>query len=46
MKNNFVAKHCRTFNKATTHRDRTKYTRPNQNWLNFIEPPLTYCLVC
>lgn len=28
MKNNFVAKHARTFNKAQVHRDRTKYKRP------------------
>ncbi|AKY02206.1 putative exodeoxyribonuclease [Vibrio phage vB_VorS-PVo5] len=26
---NFVAKHCRTFNKATVQRDRTKYHRPS-----------------
>ena len=25
--NNFVAKHCRTFNKATVQRDRTKFKR-------------------
>lgn len=25
--NNFVAKHCRTFNKATVQRDRTKFHR-------------------
>lgn len=28
MRNNFVAKHCRTFNRATVQRDRTKYHRP------------------
>ncbi|QKN84754.1 putative exodeoxyribonuclease [Vibrio phage River4] len=31
--NNFVAKHCRTFNKATVQRDRTKYHRPSSRSL-------------
>ncbi|BBL19257.1 putative exodeoxyribonuclease [Vibrio phage KIT04] len=30
---NFVAKHCRTFNKATVQRDRTKYHRPSSRSL-------------
>lgn len=38
MKHNFVAKHCRAFNKAATHRDRTKFVR-NKNWLDEYEPP-------
>lgn len=29
MKHNPVAKHCRTFNKATVQRDRTKFHRPS-----------------
>lgn len=30
---NYVAKHCRTFNKATVQRDRTKYHRPSlEDW--------------
>ena len=29
---NFVAKHARTYNKAVTHRDRTKYRRTNKEW--------------
>lgn len=29
MQNNFVAKHCRTWNKATVQRDRTKFHRPS-----------------
>lgn len=28
MKNNFVAKYARTFNKSQVYRDRTKYKRP------------------
>lgn len=31
--NNPVAKHCRTFNKATVQRDRTKFHRPSTNSL-------------
>lgn len=30
---NFVAKHCRTFNKATVQRDRTKFHRPSSRSL-------------
>ncbi len=29
MQNNLVAKHCRTYNKATVQRDRTKFHRPS-----------------
>lgn len=29
--NNFVAKHCRAFNKATVQRDKTKFHRPSNN---------------
>lgn len=38
MKGNFVAKHCRTFNKAVTMRDRTKYRRAD-GWFEDYEPP-------
>ena len=39
MKNNFVAKHARTFNRAQTFRDRTKYQRGWQLDWDEIEPP-------
>ena len=42
--NNLVAKHARTYNKAHTFRDRTKYVR-NKDWLDEIEPPLIHCIV-
>lgn len=29
---NFVAKHMNTFNRAQTHRDRTKYNKRDQSW--------------
>lgn len=38
MKYNFVAKHCKAFNKAAVHRDRTKFVR-NKDWLDEYEPP-------
>ena len=34
--NNPVAKHARTFNKAQTMRDRTKYTRKGKNKGPFV----------
>ncbi|BAV81242.1 hypothetical protein [Vibrio phage VCPH] len=39
---NFVAKHARSFNKASVHRDRTKYNRRDNwmdEWLDEDEPP-------
>lgn len=41
MRNNFVAKHCRTYNKAVTMRDRTKYRR-SDDWDEDYEPPRMY----
>lgn len=41
MRNNFVAKHCRTYNKAVTMRDRTKYNRAD-SWDEDYEPPRVY----
>jgi hypothetical protein len=35
--NNFVAKHCRTYNKATVQRDRTKYVRKSKHKGNSYE---------
>lgn len=37
MKNNFVAKHARTFNKAQVHRDRTKYKRQKSSKNSYLE---------
>lgn len=31
VQQNFVAKHARTFNKASVHRDRTKYKRKDKH---------------
>lgn len=40
--NNPVAKHCRTFNRATVERDRTKFHRPSklsllEEWLEEVD---------
>jgi len=37
MQNNPVAKHCRTFNKATVQRDRTKFHRASSNKMSLDE---------
>ncbi|CAM0086641.1 hypothetical protein VPHD51_0081 [Vibrio phage D51] len=42
---NPVARHLRTFNRASVQTDRTKYTRQNHvNWLDEYEPPLVFIL--
>lgn len=39
MRNNFVAKHCRTFNKAQTFTDRKRQSKLSWNLEEEMEPP-------